>query len=88
MQGRVFASGRGPAVQHPSSSAQARTITHSTGLRASYTYDDAGRLVGAGHGDGKSLIYTYVFAGNLLRSEVVAEVHVYLPIVLKSYVSP
>ena len=88
MQGRVFASGCGPAVQRLSSSAQARTTTRSTGLPASNTYDDAGQLVRAGYGDGKSLICTYALAGNLLRREAVEEVHVYLPIVLKSHVGP
>ena len=32
-----------------------------------YTYDDAGRLIGMDHGDGKTIAYTYDDAGNLLQ---------------------
>ncbi len=32
-----------------------------------YTYDDAGRLIGVDHGDGKTITYTYDDAGNLLQ---------------------
>jgi YD repeat-containing protein len=36
----------------------------------SYAYDDAGRLVRASYGDGKSIVYAYDNAGNLLRRRV------------------
>jgi YD repeat-containing protein len=45
-----------------STSAQTRTIV--------YTYDDAGRLVGADYGAGQGITYTYDAAGNLLQQEV------------------
>jgi YD repeat-containing protein len=48
--------------QLPSTSAQTRTIT--------YTYDNAGRLVGADYGEGQGITYTYDAAGNLLQREV------------------
>ena len=41
---------------------QPRTVT--------YTYDDAGRLVGAVYGEGQGIAYTYDAAGNLLGREV------------------
>jgi YD repeat-containing protein len=48
----------------PLAPAHAGTVT--------YTYDPAGRLVGADADDGSSLRYTYDLAGNLLRREVSA----------------
>jgi uncharacterized protein RhaS with RHS repeats len=45
-----------------STSAQTRTIT--------YTYDAAGRLVGADYGESQGITYTYDAAGNLLQREV------------------
>ena len=33
----------------------------------SYSYDDAGRLIRASYGSGKTILYTYDNAGNLLR---------------------
>ena len=48
-----------PALRTPQS---AITIT--------YTYDDAGRLVGADYGESQGITYTYDAAGNLLQREV------------------
>ena len=45
-----------------STAAQTRTVT--------YTYDDAGRLVGVDYGEGNRTNYTYDAAGNLLQREV------------------
>ncbi|RME86101.1 MAG: hypothetical protein D6775_01045 [Caldilineae bacterium] len=44
-----------------------------------YTYDAAGRLVGAGYGKGVRIAYTYDKAGNLLRREVVKPTPVVTP---------
>jgi len=59
-QGSVLLSISAP--QHLGSSAQPRTIT--------YTYDAAGRLVGADYGEGKGITYGYDAAGNLVQREV------------------
>lgn len=52
------------APQHSGPAAPASDIT--------YSYDDAGRLVGVDYGDGQSITYTYDAAGNLLSREIVA----------------
>jgi len=64
--------------------AGAHHAIHNTQQVITYTYDDAGRLVGANYGDGVSIGYTYDDAGNLLRREVARGVKVYLPTLLKS----
>ena len=38
----------------------------------SYTYDSAGRLIGADYGDKGAIVYTYDKAGNLTSRQVVA----------------
>jgi YD repeat-containing protein len=50
------------APQHLHTSTQSRTVT--------FSYDDAGRLVGVDYGEGKGITYTYDAAGNLLQREV------------------
>ncbi len=55
---------RTSAPQPLSSSAQTSTVT--------YTYDDAGQLVGVDYGDGTSIAYAYDAAGNLLSRQVTA----------------
>lgn len=49
-------------VLDASTTTQIRTVT--------YTYDDAGRLVGADYGKGQDISYSYDAAGNLLGREV------------------
>ena len=55
------------AIRNPSTTL--RTSLKSE-ITITYTYDDAGRLVGADYGDGTGITYTYDEAGNLLQREV------------------
>jgi YD repeat-containing protein len=48
--------------QHLPASTQSRTVT--------FSYNDAGQLVGVDYGEGKGITYTYDAAGNLLQREV------------------
>ena len=52
-----------------------------------YTYDNAGRLVGVDYGDGASISYTYDDAGNMLSRKVAVEGrdrYIYLPLVMRA----
>jgi len=48
-----------------------------------YTYDDAGRLVGVDYSEDQDITYTYDAAGNLLQREVTVIMKVYLPMLFK-----
>jgi hypothetical protein len=58
----LLVSGALPLLNYPSVAADGPTVT--------YTYDDAGRLVGADYGESQGITYTYDEAGNLLQREV------------------
>jgi YD repeat-containing protein len=53
------------------------------GSTVTYTYDEAGRLIGADYGDGWGVAYTYDAAGNLLSRTIELEKNIYLPLVLR-----
>ncbi|MEA3339390.1 MAG: RHS repeat domain-containing protein [Chloroflexota bacterium] len=54
------------------------------GPTVTYSYDAAGRLVGADYGN-IYITYTYDAAGNLLARKIEIEAEIYLPLVLRNY---
>ncbi|MBI3988445.1 MAG: RHS repeat protein [candidate division NC10 bacterium] len=49
------------------------TISAALAGTTTYTYDEAGRLIRAGYGDGRVITYTYDAAGNLLTRQIWGE---------------
>jgi YD repeat-containing protein len=87
VQGSKKAEAQGSILLRPSAplplsiSAQPRTAT--------YTYDDAGRLVRVRYGNGASITYVYDAAGNLLSQQSTAPGDlwfIYLPLAMRDYV--
>ena len=53
-------------------------------ITVTYSYDAAGRLVGADYGESGNITYTYDAAGNLLQRQVVgANYPAYLPVIMR-----
>lgn len=70
-----------PGNDAPHASAQAAPAA-TTGT-VTYTYDEAGRLVGVDYGNGATIAYTYDAGGNLLQRTQTVNIRLLLPVVAK-----
>ena len=72
-----------PESRDPASLAPIYRSTGSQSTTITYTYDAAGRLIGADYGGDVRITYTYDASGNLLRRRALEAGSSYLPLLLR-----